>query len=806
MDKSRFDRITRELLELRRMISGRSSAPQLAHSSFDSGPGHSIDEIDPATGQVVASYGTQYDGSHGVVPFTGPIPPMPSVPTLETLPAILIINWDGEFAGGPLEVATLDWSHAEVHASQETGFLADTAGTIVGTINTARGGKVTAAVGAGIWYVRLVSRSTSGKRSDATAQVMIEVLSSAGDTEAIEQDIADAVTRLEKAEKKFTVSNVVPSTTEGHTNGDVWWRKDDTTEAIIGTWVLVGGEWEPRGISVEQVVPGGGTMTSGLIDLLFAEVVVAQTAAFTEAFIGGTVIEEGAITAAKITASEELTAKVAQFLVVNAEQINTAELWADTAWIAAAKTHILQVLQHTNGEGYTSTVTGQGLKVSYTATDGRVVDVIRLGTFGADYLGISDGTGKALAAVTGDGGIQAQTTYVDGNSWVAGKKVQTNTFQDVPKGEVFFHSHSYVSGNTPASFTSTVVTTPVSVLVGMVEVKQGRAYEITGTLAVTPSVDSRFQAHISHAAGSVTVLDANPQTSVATERLGPQGGFASPLIQAAQPHTIQFSVRYASDATATPADRRVKLNLNVARTGAAGNFTVQYAELKVTDLGYKGQEGVTGHPSNSSGTTVSYLTTMPLTTTTFTADKIWNYQMNAAGTSFARVGSGTDTVARQGRMITERQYKSAARFNTLLSTLSGTDIVGIREMYLELTPLNWANGYGTMDLAFSTINYDSNSNWPSGDPDTGGSGSEIMNRATRIVLGAWPEGVKRTIAIPQEMWPYFGIGRPSPFNTGVMWLTFGGSKYPGSVLGESQYGMVIPQADIALRVVHRRTV
>ena len=169
--RNNFDDVMQELVQLRRQVRALSS-PQLAHSSFDSGAGHSIDEVDPETGQTVAAYGTQYDGAHGTVVFSGPTPPEPVPATTEAAPAVLTGAWNGEFVGGPLVVPTMDWSHVEVHASQVPGYSASFAETLIGTINTPRGGKVTAVVEPGTWYVRLVSRSLAGKRSDASPAVI----------------------------------------------------------------------------------------------------------------------------------------------------------------------------------------------------------------------------------------------------------------------------------------------------------------------------------------------------------------------------------------------------------------------------------------------------------------------------------------------------------------------------------------------------------------------------------------------------------------------------------------------------------
>lgn len=73
-------------------------------------------------------------------------------------------------------------------------------------------------------------------------------------------------------------------------------------------------------IEVGQLIAGTATMDQATVRKLFADVVVAGMAVATE-FIGENAILTGAVTASKITASEELTAKIAEFLRVRAEMI-----------------------------------------------------------------------------------------------------------------------------------------------------------------------------------------------------------------------------------------------------------------------------------------------------------------------------------------------------------------------------------------------------------------------------------------------------------------------------------------------------
>lgn len=57
--------------------------------------------------------------------------------------------------------------------------------------------------------------------------------------------------------------------------------------------------------------------------------------------VGESSILTGAVIARHITASESMTAKMAQFLNVKANQIDTNSIWADAAWIGAARINVL---------------------------------------------------------------------------------------------------------------------------------------------------------------------------------------------------------------------------------------------------------------------------------------------------------------------------------------------------------------------------------------------------------------------------------------------------------------------------------
>jgi hypothetical protein len=144
--------------------------PQLHASSIEDG---AITEYD-RDGNLTATIGRQYDGTHGITVQTGPIPPTATRPILTPGRNQLTARWDGIFMGtngAPdiLVVAPMDFSRVEVHASTAAPDFEPTSETLVGTIETPRGGDVviTPCPG-GPWYVRFLTRSLAGKASPAS--------------------------------------------------------------------------------------------------------------------------------------------------------------------------------------------------------------------------------------------------------------------------------------------------------------------------------------------------------------------------------------------------------------------------------------------------------------------------------------------------------------------------------------------------------------------------------------------------------------------------------------------------------------
>lgn len=111
-------------------------------------------------------------------------------------------------------------------------------------------------------------------------------------------------------------------------NGDstavTWMRNLSLRSMVGGTLITPGGVQTPHlaadVLEVGNLKAGTAEIAEAVVKKLFAEVVVAQMVQATE-FIGENAILTGAVTAPKITASEELWAKLGQFVKIRTEHL-----------------------------------------------------------------------------------------------------------------------------------------------------------------------------------------------------------------------------------------------------------------------------------------------------------------------------------------------------------------------------------------------------------------------------------------------------------------------------------------------------
>lgn len=172
-----LQQLAEELADLRRQ-QNQLRMPGLAYSSFPTGYGNSIDQVDEATGATVLQVGSQFDGGSSAMPLVDPPLPTPSAAMVTPVGSSVNVAYDGTFIGGggetdiTIPVPTY-WSKTEIHVSTDPNFTAETWDTLKDTFTSPRGGVKTIAVEPGTYYVRLVARGAAGGRSQPSAPVQV---------------------------------------------------------------------------------------------------------------------------------------------------------------------------------------------------------------------------------------------------------------------------------------------------------------------------------------------------------------------------------------------------------------------------------------------------------------------------------------------------------------------------------------------------------------------------------------------------------------------------------------------------------
>lgn len=187
------DFLLRRIVALEKQMKAARRASHLGQSSFRG----SIDEKD-ADGNLVGRTGEQHDGTHGSQALDGPVPAMPSLPTVAVAPGSLVISWDGRLVeddGVTGRPQPLDFQCVEVFfaVGRQPGL-----GDMAGAITAPAGGAKTFAVPAGDYLIALRSKSTPGRTSALTAVVSASVpaMVSEATIDLIEERLAEARTEI----------------------------------------------------------------------------------------------------------------------------------------------------------------------------------------------------------------------------------------------------------------------------------------------------------------------------------------------------------------------------------------------------------------------------------------------------------------------------------------------------------------------------------------------------------------------------------------------------------------------------------
>lgn len=243
--------ILREMASLRgRVRRAERSVVSLAHSSIEDGAVLAFDQDGTQTLQI----GLQHDNTHVAASLSGPQPPTPTAPVVDGHAGYLNIVWNGGFEAG--QITPMDFSRVEIYVSTDP-ITVPYPSLLVGTIETPQGATATLGAGTGTYYIRLASRSLSGKVSALSAEVTATV-TAVPSAEAV-QEVLDAA----NGKNKITFSIDTPSI-DGTAEGDIWFQRDG--DLIVGQWRWTGADWAPQEIDGQVIANlDAGRITTGTL-------------------------------------------------------------------------------------------------------------------------------------------------------------------------------------------------------------------------------------------------------------------------------------------------------------------------------------------------------------------------------------------------------------------------------------------------------------------------------------------------------------------------------------------------------------
>ena len=251
-----------------------------------------------------------------------------------------------------------------------------------------------------------------------------------------------AAAALKRAIGRVTVSQTAPAKPA---DGDLWVATNADKQATgIKVWSGQAKAWQDYLLIAGRVlVPGS---------------------------VGNVQLGDGAVTAPKVTASDELWAKVATFAKVTTQMLQagqariTGELLADTIRLS---TRIVAG----DPSGDAAIMDSTGLHV-VKAVGGQPSEVVTLGTAGRDFLSITGTDGLAKATITGDGEVTTQSLSVaDRITWRGTDLAET--LAALPRG-VIAHGSVWPWGNDSRHLVQHVD----SLCEFVVDVEAGRLYQV----------------------------------------------------------------------------------------------------------------------------------------------------------------------------------------------------------------------------------------------------------------------------------------------------------------------------------------
>lgn len=356
------------------------------------------------------------DAATGQPPLSGEVSApvvlgVPAAPTVDAVGELLAVHLTGLDAQGERAPAGVV---ARVHTSLQEGFTVSE-GTVAQSVHPT-GTVPVAVLTAGVWHVRV--EWVLGGQSTVSDAVTVDV-EPLVDTADLEQALATAQERLDAVKAALgalsgpltpMLAGVLPDV-----EGQVYYQKDETGE-IVSAWQVVNGAW------VQQ------PLESAVLVRVTTDQLVAGMG-----LIGGVLIEDGAVTANHITASESLTAKLAQFLKVKAGQIE-ANAFEGQTFTGGTFTGAITQSDPEPSKGVKTSTTG----IQAWAPDGtKTFDVnAATGQVTTNGLDASGGTVQGATVVGGYIGTSnmGQRVFLQGDSLTAKDAAENTTAYLGPDG------------------------------------------------------------------------------------------------------------------------------------------------------------------------------------------------------------------------------------------------------------------------------------------------------------------------------------------------------------------------------------
>ena len=443
--------------------------------------------------------------------------------------------------------------------------------------------------------------------------------------------------------------------------------------------------------------------------------------------VGAIQLADGAITAPKITASDELWAKVATFAKVTTQMLQagqariTGELLADTIRLS---TRIVAG----DPSGDAAIMDSTGLHV-LKAVGGQPSEVVTLGTAGQDFLSITGTDGLAKATITGDGLVSAQSLSVADRLVWRGKDL-ADTMAALPRGVVAWGTAWPWGANTRH-----IVRSVDSLYELVVDLEEGRLYQVEELVTW-------------YASKANAMLEARLQVSPVGN-----GAKGSPeqRIRVVSENRNQLQTSHVTFQPWTPeASGTYRLLFLVASAyGADGiTLTVEDGSLPrphawVRDLGLAPEPTLQVNKSVSLGAAVPAEQPQPKR----------NYHKNYKSNWWRAYSNGspdsawTDSLP-QGS-YGGRTYNSIVGFPDMTADLRGATITA---MALYVYAKHWYGQTGVASI---------------GAHGWGSAPGQFASNGRWLETGGWGRGEGRWVSIPKTLWPNFqrGVYRGITFET-----------------------------------------